>query len=259
MHNTSILLLTSFTLFLGMLLLLETGRRLGLRRLANDPEGARAGTGTVEGAVFALLGLLVAFTFSGAASRFDERRNLIVEETNDIGTAYLRLDLLPAGAQPALRDLFRRYVDSRLEAYRKLPDLEAAKAQLARSIELQGEIWRQAVAASQTEGAPPSATMLLLPALNQMIDITTTRTLAARMHPPLVIFALLFALALAAALLAGYGMAGGKSRSWVHMIGFAAVLAVAVNVIIDIEYPRFGLIRVAASDQALAQLRDSMK
>ena len=101
--------------------------------------------------------------------------------------------------------------------------------------------------------------MLLLPALNQMIDITTTRTLAARMHPPLVIFALLFALALAAALLAGYGMAGGKSRSWVHMIGFAAVLAVAVNVIIDIEYPRFGLIRVAASDQALAQLRDSMK
>ena len=209
--------------------------------------------------MFALLGLLVAFTFSGAASRFDERRNLIVEETNDIGTAYLRLDLLPAGAQPALRDLFRRYVDSRLEAYRKLPDLEAAKAQLARSIELQGEIWRQAVAASQTEGAPPSATMLLLPALNQMIDITTTRTLAARMHPPLVIFALLFALALAAALLAGYGMAGGKSRSWVHMIGFAAVLAVAVNVIIDIEYPRFGLIRVAASDEALAQLRDSMK
>jgi hypothetical protein len=251
--------LITLALFAGMLLLLEVGRRVGVRRLANDPEGAQSGTGAVDGAVFALLGLLVAFTFSGAASRFDERRNLIVEETNDIGTAYLRLDLLPASAQPALRDLFRRYVDSRLEVYQKLPDIEASKAALARSTKLQGEIWNQAVAAGRMEGAPPAATMLLLPALNQMIDITTTRTMAAQIHPPLVIFAMLFALALAGALLAGYGMAGGKSRSWIHMIGFAAVMAGAVNVIIEIEYPRMGLVRVDAFDQALVQLRDSMK
>jgi hypothetical protein len=246
-------------LMLGMLVLLEIGRRIGNRRLANDPEGARAGTGTVEGAVFALLGLLIAFTFSGAASRFDARRDLIVRETNAIGTAYLRLDLLPASAQPALRDLFRRYVDSRLETYRKFPDIEAIKAELARSTRLQGEIWNQAVAAGRLEGAPPPATMLLLPALNDMIDITTTRTMAARMHPPLVIFAMLFGLGLVSALLAGYGMAGGKSRNWLHMIGFAAVMAVAVYVILDIEFPRLGLIRVNAFDQALAELRESMK
>ena len=81
-------------LFLGMLVL-EVGWRIGARRLAEDPNGADAGVGAVEGAVFALLGLLIAFTFSEAASRFDTRRQLIVEETNDIGTAYLRLDLLP--------------------------------------------------------------------------------------------------------------------------------------------------------------------
>ena len=56
--------------------------------------------GVIEGAVFALLGLLLAFTFSGAATRFEGRRHLIVEEANDIGTAYLRVDLLPADAQP---------------------------------------------------------------------------------------------------------------------------------------------------------------
>lgn len=251
--------LLALGLMLGMLVLLEIGRRMGDRRLANDPDGARAGTGTVEGAVFALLGLLIAFTFSGAASRFDARRDLIVQETNAIGTAYLRLDLLPAGAQPALRDLFRRYVDSRLETYRKIPDLEAVKTELARSIVLQGEIWNQAVAAGRLEGAPPSATMLLLPALNDMIDITTTRTMAARMHPPLAIFAMLFGLGLASALLAGYGMAGGKSRNWLHMIGFAAVMAVAVYVILDIEFPRLGLIRVDAFDQALVELRATMK
>ncbi len=251
--------LIALMLFLGMLVFLEVGRRIGNRRLANDAEGARTGTGAIEGAVFALLGLLIAFTFSGAASRFDTRRNLVVEEVNAIGTAYLRLDLLPADAQPALRDLFRRYVESRLEAYRKLPNVEAAKAELGRSIRLQEEIWTQAMAAGRMEGVPPSATMLLLPALNQMIDLTTTRTMATQLHPPTIIFALLFGLALASALLAGYGMAGGTSRNWLHMIGFAAVMAVAVYVIIDIEYPRLGLIRVDAFDQVLADLLTGMK
>ena len=246
-------------LLVGMLILLDVGRRFGAKRLASDPEGARAGTGTVEGAVFALLGLLVAFTFSGAASRFDVRRDLIVQETNAIGTAWLRLDLLPASAQPAIRESFRRYVDSRLEIYRKLPDLAAARAELARSIELQGQIWTQAVAAGRLEDAPPPATMLLLPALNEMIDITTTRLLATKTHPPVIIFAMLFGLALVSALLAGYGMAGGKSRNWLHMIGFALVMAVAVYVILDIEFPRLGLIRVDAFDQALVELRASMK
>ena len=234
MDLASLAALIAIALFLGILLLLEIGRRIGDRRLAADPEGARAGTGAVEGAVFALLGLLVAFTFSGAASRFDDRRALIVEETNDIGTAYLRLELLPASAQPALRDLFRRYVDSRLETYRKILDPDAANAELARSAELQEQIWTRAMAASQMEAAPPSAAMLLLPALNQMIDITTTRTMTAQMHPPMVVFVMLFGLALAGALLAGYGMAGGKARSWLHMFGFATVLAGAVYVIIDL-------------------------
>jgi hypothetical protein len=107
MDLASLAALIAIALFLGILLLLDIGRRIGVRRLTDGPEGARVGTGTIEGAVFALLGLLIAFTFSGAGSRFDDRRALIVEETNYIGTAYLRLDLLPASAQPALRDLFR--------------------------------------------------------------------------------------------------------------------------------------------------------
>lgn len=108
MNHALISLLIASALFFGMMLFLETGRRIGVRRRAQDPEGAGAGTGAVEGAVFALLGLLVAFTFSGAASRFDARRALVAEEANAIGTAYLRVDLVPANAQPALRDLFRR-------------------------------------------------------------------------------------------------------------------------------------------------------
>jgi hypothetical protein len=101
--------------------------------------------------------------------------------------------------------------------------------------------------------------MLLLPALNQMIDITTTRTMALQLHPPLIIFGMLFLVALASALLAGYGMAGGKSRRWLHVIGFALVIGLTVYVILDIEFPRYGLIRVDAFDQALVDLLKSMK
>jgi hypothetical protein len=245
-------------LFLGMVVLVEAGRRIGTRRLSSDPEGAQKGLGIVEGAVFSLLGLLIAFTFAGAATRFDGRRQLIVEEANTIGTAYQRIDLLPEHAQPALRELFRRYVDSRLETYRKLPDIDAAKAELARSRSLQGEIWSTAIASCRDSGSQP-AHMLLLPALNPMFDIATTRMEAMNIHPPAIIFVMIGVLTLIAALLAGHGMAGSSAPSWVHTVAFAAVMALTVYVIIDIEYPRFGLISVQGSDRVLVELRESLK
>jgi hypothetical protein len=244
-------------LFLGMVLLTEVGRSLGRRRLARDPDGARAGLSSVEGAVFALLGLLVAFTLSGAVSRFDARRQLLVQEVNAIGTAWLRIDVLPAEAQPPLRDLFRRYVDSRIATYRKLPDVKAAFQELARSTRLQDELWREAVAACRAAGPQP-ATMFLLPAINEMIDITTTRLVAAQSHPPGVIFVMLGALSLANALLAGFRMAEAKARSLLHVLGFPLVITVTVYVAINIEYPRLGLIRLDAVDQVLVDLRRSM-
>ena len=181
-------------LFVGMLALLDVGRRIGNRHLAIDPDGARTGVAAVDGTVFALLGLLIAFTFSGAAARFDTRRLQIVDEANAIGTAYLRVDLLPAAAQPALRDHFKRYVDLRVEVYQSLPDIEAARQAMDKSARLQLEIWRLSVAGCRTE-SPPCAT-LLLAALNEMIDITATRAMAARIHPPWIVFGLLFLLAL---------------------------------------------------------------
>ncbi len=83
--------LSAVGLFLGMLMLFETGRCVGKKRLMRDPDSAATGAGPAEAAVFGLLGLLLAFTFSGATSRFEVRRHLITEEANAIGTAYLRI------------------------------------------------------------------------------------------------------------------------------------------------------------------------
>jgi len=257
MNRTLISIVIAAGLFVGMVLLLELGRTLGRRRQGKDEVGARAGLGAVEGAVFALMGLMIAFTFSGAATRFDARRQLIVEEANAIGTAWLRLDLLPPPTQPELRNSFRRYLDTRLAIYQKLPDIQAALAELAKANALQGEIWSRAVAACQQSSTPLVAQ--LIPALNQMFDIATTRTMAAQVHPPAVVFLMLGVLALICALLAGYAMAGGKSRSGIHVLGFALIMATTVYVILDLEFPRFGLIRVDATDRVLLDLRASMK
>ena len=257
MHASLRAVLVAGGICTAILILIEVGRRLGLRRTKRDAEGARAGLGAIEGAIFGLMGLLIAFTFSGAASRFDARRDLVVREANHIGTAWLRLDLLPAETQPLLRELFRQYLDKRIAVYEALPDVAAARAELDRANTLQGEIWAKAVAAGRTE-AGQRVQNLIVPALNDMFDITTIRTMAARTHPPIMIYLLLTVLTLISALLAGYGMAGAKSPSWVHIIGFAVLMGLTVYIILDLEFPRLGLIRVDAADQMLVELRQSM-
>ena len=209
--------------------------------------------------MFALFGLMVAFTFSGAATRFSEKRMLIAEEVNAIETAYLRLRLVPQEAQSALQELFRQYLDSRLETYRKLPNMEAAKPEMAKSKKLQEEIWTEAVAATQLPKSHPDAGKLLLPALNNMIDISTTRAMALQTHPPRIVYALLFGLGLICSLLAGYRMSSAQHRSWLHIFGFTVITVIIVYVMLDAEYPRAGLIRLETADQLLVDLRDGMK
>lgn len=258
MNLTWIAMLLTAALFVGMLVTFEAGRRIGVARLRRDPEGLTKGAGAAEGAVFALLGLLLAFTFSGAASRFEARRFYIDTEANAIGTAYLRLDLLPEETQPPLRELFRRYADNRATVYQGA-DIDARKAKLADGAALQMEIWKQAVAACRLPEASGQATMLMIPALNDMIDITATRVTATSNHPPAVIYVLLMALSLIGALLVGYGTSPNKDRSLLHQGTFALVTSLAIYVIVDLEYPRLGLIRIDAADQALLDVRASMR
>lgn len=257
-HFTLVAVLSVVGLFGAIVGTTEVGRRTALRRMARENNQAPQGTAAVEGAAMALLGLLLAFTFSGAASRFEARRQLIVEEANDIGTAWLRLDLLPPDSQPAMRALFRSYLDSRLATYQKLTDPPAMQAELSRTAALQAEIWHKAEAAAAATGQVPPPT-LLLPALNAMFDITTTRTMAMEMHQPPVVFELLVLMGLVCGFLAGFGMVDVRGRSWFHIFGFAVIVSISVYVIVDLEFPRAGLIQVDAIDHVLVDLRASMQ
>jgi hypothetical protein len=250
--------ITAFVLFIGMLLCLELGRRICLSSLKNTHVAEPKGLGAMEGAVFALLGLLIAFTFSGAASRFENRRLLIGNETNTISTAYLRLDLLPESARMELQILFRRYLETRLALYSSMEDPAITKKLLDQQAQFQGEIWRKAVAVSSRPRVPSSVAMLVLPALNEMIDITNTRSVATQNHPPKIIFFLFGVISLLSSLLAGYSMAFGM-RSWLHTIIYSAVISITIFVILDLEYPRKGIIRIDSADKVLVELLRSMK
>lgn len=251
-------LLIAAGLFVAMLIFMELGRRIGKKNIASDPEGAYKGIGTIEGSIFGLMGLLIAFTFSGAAGRFEDRRHLITQECNAIGTAYLRIELLSPDDQIKMKDLFRTYLDSRLATYEKVPDMVAVRAELENTAQLQNTIWDFAIASCKSEDAMQDAGKLLLPALNDMIDITTTRTVAAETHPPNAIFMLLGFLSLIGSLLVGYGIAGSKNKNFLHMILFSFVMTLTVYLILDLEYPRLGIIRINNADHILIELRESM-
>ena len=245
-----------FVVFLAALIgCLIVGRRLG--RVAFASDRPPSGLGTVEAVTFGLLGLLLAFTFSGAADRLDIRRAQIVDEANAIGTAWLRIDVLPAEAQPKLRQAFRAYTDSRIAMYRTFSTegVDAARAEYARSGTIQQDIWKQAIAASRDL---PSAQFVMLPALNDMFDITTTRMAATQMHPPSIVYVVLALISLVCAFLVGYEMGATEAMSRAHMLAFALILAFTFYVILDFEYPRLGFIRIDDFDGLLVQVRASM-
>lgn len=130
-------------------------------------------------------------------------------------------------------------------------------AGLARLNSIYEEIWNHLVDAVKRDHSLPLAQTVLPPA-NKMFDLGKSRVLSVRQHPPVAVFAMLGTLVLASGLLAGFGMARSDRQSPLHVIGFAAVMALSVYLILDIEYPRLGFVRIDTFDQALIELRATM-
>jgi hypothetical protein len=242
----------------GILASLEVGYRTGRNKSRMNPEQAFEGTGAMEAAIFSLLGLLLAFSFSGATSRIDARRQLIVQGANTIAAAYQRLDLLPVADQPELRQLFREYLDARLQGFQKILDRPAADEEFARAARIEQQIWSQVLAAGRTDPSHNGG-RLLLPALNQVSDVANQRAVALETYMPELICWLLVCVVLMSAVLAGHAMARRARRSWLHMVLFSAIISLTISVMFDFNYPRYGLIRVDAVDNVLLRLRDSMQ
>jgi hypothetical protein len=250
--------------FAGSLVLLNYGRYLGLRYLQHQTANM-AGLTTVEGAVFALIGLLLAFTISGALQRFDERRQLIIQEANAAITAYDRLALFEGDVGRNLQTNLKDYVGARIDLYDMPHDFSLwrrselfSPEQQDKIVDLKNKVWDAMVAACPQASFRPACAQAV-PALASLFEVARLRLGASEKHPPQIVYVMLFGLGLGGSLLAGFGMAAATARSWIHMLIFAATLTVTLYVVTDMEYPRLGLIRVENFDHFLVDARRQMQ
>jgi hypothetical protein len=234
-----------------VMLSVEMGIRLGHYRHDRSDQEKEAPVGAIVGAILGLLAFLLAFSFGLAASRFDARRQIVVDESNAIGTAYLRAGMLPAPQSEEIRKLLREYVAVRLAAAQTGNVSEA----MTRSDLLHKGLWSQAseVAAKDNHSI---ITGLFIQSLNEVIDLHATRVMIAlRNRVPLLVWLTLYFIAVIA--MAALGYQQGLSGSQRSLAGLALALAFSAVLLLiaDLDRPQEGLLRV--SQQAMIDLQNS--
>lgn len=234
----------------GLLLLsLEAGFRTGRRALHEGESAASGQVGAIQGALLGLLGLLLAFSFAAAGARFLERQDLIVEEANAIGTAFLRADLLGEPHRSELRRALQRYTEHRIELSAGLRGGLAPGA-LEEVERLHARIWSAAVGGVD---ARPASMLAVLSPVNEVIDLHATRLAAGRKHLPWLVLGLLVACSALAVGVIGYGCGMGGRRRAPMTVSLAFLIGAGLWVTIDLDHPRAGFLRL--SDAPLQALR----
>jgi hypothetical protein len=214
---------------------------------------AKDGMGPIEGSLLGLMALMMAFTFSLAAAKFETRRELVVEEANDIGTAILRCDMYSDSIRKLLMVDFAAYVEARIAYYDALDDNKKINEALQQSNLYSSRIWNRVIRLSDNlDNRVRSAQMI--PAVNAMIDIVSTRKSSRDSRVPPIVFWMLFMLTLTAAFLVGYGNSA-KRENMVMVTAFALMIAMAFYLIFELDRPRRGIINLDAAEQSMVQLR----
>jgi len=209
---------------------------------------------TILGSLFTLLGLLLAFTFSMAINYHGMRRDIIVEEANDIGTAILRADLYPESDRNLFRAEFKKYVDARVDYFTAGAELDKIMAAQKLSVEIQQGLWNRATQFSKDSGYS-IASMQMIPALNNMIDITTTRQYSEIIHLPDTIIYLLFLLSAVCSFYIGYIFSSKEKFDWILAMLFCLLTSLVVFVIFDLDRSRRGFIKLDQMNNAIVELK----
>ena len=235
------------------LLAVEAGFRLGRWRRLHSQREHEAPVGSMVAAALGLLAFMLTFTFGIAASRFETRRHLVLDDANAIGTAFLRADFLTEPHRTEVKNLLRKYVAARVEPVLHPEDTEQAGA---RPQQLQDALWAQATAESREH--PDSVVVgLFIQSLNEMIDVHGKRVAARfRSHVSVSNWLVLGIVAILAMVATGYhtGVSGPRSATVTVAIVFA--FSVVLLLVADLDRPQEGLTSV--SQQPMINLQNQM-
>jgi hypothetical protein len=217
-----------------------------------NPELRDKNSGMVVGSLLGLLALMLSFTFSLSNSRYDRRMAVVVEEANIIGTAVLRADLYPDSLRSLLRAEFKNYVETRIAFHQAGRDLQKAYKSLDSSTASQNRLWKMVSTAAQDRDNLVR-TNNMVPVLNQMIDIVSTRNAVLIAKVPDLIMFLLFILCFSASFLLGY--LSPEKPEWGIVICFLIMIGLTIYMIIDLDRPRSGVINIREMYYFIESLR----
>jgi hypothetical protein len=239
LYRTDLWVIT-LLLFGGMVALWEAAYLAGARARARARgKGMDPDLASMETAAGGLLALILAFSFTMAAQRFDRRQETIVEEANAIDTGYRRCALLGPVESRSCQDKLRRYIDQRVELFEARRDRIRVEAALAQAEELQRSLWREVVPEIRAADTPSRA--LLLVTLNRLIDLNDQRAATLREIVPDEVTELSLLLCLGWAGFTGFAHGVRANRRRVAWMGFAALISVVVHVTLDLDRPNRGL------------------
>jgi hypothetical protein len=234
-----------------MLAFCEVGFWLGSHFRKNRDKEATVSLGPMLGGLMGMLAFVLAITFSITTSQHNLRKENVIFEANAIGTAYLRADLLDESTASEMKQLLREYVDIRLQATEG-GDLHAI---LARSIEIHQLLWAKALSVSRT--APGINTLLVVQAINEVIDMHEIRVSAGLYgRIPVIIWLALLAITALSMITIGTLVGLTGKRRLVVVIPMLLAFAVLVTLVVDLNRPQKGMIKVG--QQAMTSLQNSM-
>ena len=256
LYDTPAALIAS-VFFILMLVAVEVGQALG-RRVDSAAWATSSGAySTVTGAVLGLLGLLLAFSFGMADTRYNARKAVVLKEANVIGTAYLRTSFLRPPVEAQAKNLIRDYVDA-VVAYNGSGTDRALESQsLQRALVLQNQMWALSNPADGYLEPQAIRLSLLSASINELIDVSSERKAARDNRVPDEVLLLLFVVGVLSATMGGFAFGATRHRNWIVTLSFTVLVTMVVFTILDLDRPRRGLIQV---DQApMLDLRASLR
>ncbi|MCV2487494.1 hypothetical protein OD917_21345 [Flavobacterium sp. SH_e] len=243
--------LIALLLFIVMLFSVFIGKTIGSRK-RNEKDSEEKASET--SALTALLFFLLAFTFGMSSERYDSRRKIVVEEANDIGTALLRCDLYPDSVRTLLRKDFKEYVDARIDYYAAGPDLKKILKADSLSQVISSKLWKRTAELSK-DPKNLAATQQMIPALNTMIDVTSSRLAGEKAKVPQSILVMLFFLSAITAFYNGYSDARKGKVDWLVETGFCLLVSLVILFTLDLDRPRRGFVNLDVPNQTIIDLQ----
>ncbi|KDD65870.1 hypothetical protein V466_26735 [Pseudomonas mandelii PD30] len=234
---------------------LELAFRLGRHHRAHSNDSTRSHLTVLQTALLGLLALLLGFNFAMATSRFEARKTLIQEEVTVIGATYLRTKLLPSDLRGKMSALLKDYVSARIEFMRAGTDEKLLKLASESSRTIEDQLWSLA-AAAEAQSETTTTMNLVIQSLTDVYNVNEKRRAALDNHVPATVINLLFVVAIGALGFIAYSYGLGHRRRHGSTTLFAILIAMVFTLILDLDQPRSGFIRVG--EESMLRLQEDL-